>query len=155
MTHIVTQPSISQRAARFPGTDSDLRAIRTQLERERRSRVEQLRDLSVSIQTARPTSADDPQRAAAAASLLSIDEALLRIARNRYGLCQECGAAIPLERLQALPTISWCGRCRRVREATNTNSVETRPPSDPPAIRDIVDEWGYGSFPASDPPANW
>jgi hypothetical protein len=24
-----------------------------------------------------------------------------------------------------------------------------------PDIRDIVDEWGEGSFPASDPPSNW
>jgi hypothetical protein len=24
-----------------------------------------------------------------------------------------------------------------------------------PAVLDVVDIWGHGSFPASDPPANW
>jgi hypothetical protein len=38
--------------------------------------------------------------------------------------------------------------------------VETLPSTMPPAAGegsgwDIVDEWGFQSFPASDPPANW
>lgn len=162
MTDIATRPNTPQQPARFPGTDSDLRALRAQLEQQRRFRVEQLSDLSVSIQTVGPTWTDDPQssvtlalRAAATAVLANIDDALLRIKRNRYGLCQRCGTSIPLERLKALPIISWCGHCQHAQEPADTIAVETRPPSGTQAARDIVEEWGHGSFPASDPPANW
>ena len=147
MTDIAARPNTPQQAARFSGTDSDLRALRAELEQQRRFRVEQLSDLSASIQTAGPTWTDDPQssvtlalRAAATAVLANIDDALLRIKRNRYGLCQGCGTVIPLERLQALPIISWCGHCQHAQEAANPIAVETRPTSDTHAVRDIVDE---------------
>ena len=162
MTRIATRPKNPQQAARFPGTESDLQALRAELEQQRRFRFEQLSDLNSSTPIAGPTWADDPQssvalalKAAATTVLINIDDALLRIKRNRYGLCQGCGSAIPLERLQALPSMRWCGHCQHAHEATNGNAVETHPPRDTHAVRDIVDEWGYGSFPASDPPANW
>lgn len=162
MTSIATRPKSSQQAALFPGSDADLQILRAELEQQRRFRVEQLRALSVTIPIAGPTWADDPHsavtlalKAAATTVLINIDDALLRIKKNRYGACQGCDSAIPLERLQALPTIGWCGHCQHADEATDINAVETHPPRDTNAIRDIVDEWGYGSFPASDPPANW
>lgn len=37
-------------------------------------------------------------------------------------------------------------------EPTSRQRQPDRPPWRP---EDIVDEWGAGSFPASDPPANW
>lgn len=38
---------------------------------------------------------------------------------------------------------------------TKTRCAATRPPADKPTGLDMVDIWGHGSFPASDPPANW
>ena len=162
MTDIAHRPNIPQPTARFRGTDSDLQTLRAELEQHRRFRIEQLGKLTASIPTEAPTWTDDPQtavtlalRAAATAVLANIDDALFRIKDNRYGLCQGCGTAISLERLQALPMISLCRPCQHAKEVTSGIPVESRPPGCTPAALDIVDEWGHGSFPASDPPANW
>jgi RNA polymerase-binding transcription factor DksA len=37
--------------------------------------------------------------------------ALTRVANGTYGLCAICGTAIPLERLEAIPTVAHCARC--------------------------------------------
>src|SRR5262245_43539122 len=37
-----------------------------------------------------------------------IDDALSRLAAGAYGRCEECGSAIPLARLYALPTARCC-----------------------------------------------
>lgn len=36
-----------------------------------------------------------------------------------------------------------------------TGAAEIRPGRREQAALDLVEEWGRGSFPASDPPANW
>ena len=41
-----------------------------------------------------------------------IDEALRAIARGDYGLCQNCGAKIPIERLKAMPDAKYCVPCQ-------------------------------------------
>lgn len=46
--------------------------------------------------------------------LEEINEALHAIEQGTYGICRECGADIPLERLQAIPTTDRC-----VHHATN------------------------------------
>jgi DnaK suppressor protein len=46
------------------------------------------------------------------AYLQELDRAQDRIADGTYGTCARCGAAIPGERLQALPTARTCVRCR-------------------------------------------
>ena len=162
MTDIDPRPNAAHPTARFRGTDSDLQALRAGLEQHRRFRVEQLRALTASVQTEAPASAAGPQsavtlalREAAAAVLVDIDAALLRIKSGRYGLCQECGAGIPLAQLQALPMVSYCGPCQHAQETTSAIVVQSRPPACTQVPLDIVDEWGRGSFPASDPPANW
>lgn len=49
----------------------------------------------------------------ARASLVSIEEALERIERGEYGVCQSCGAPIAAARLEALPATSTCLDCAR------------------------------------------
>lgn len=43
------------------------------------------------------------------------DEALQRIADGRYGICDECGSAIPVARLEALPYTKLCVTCSAAR----------------------------------------
>ncbi|HAZ16721.1 MAG: hypothetical protein A3H59_03920 [Candidatus Jacksonbacteria bacterium RIFCSPLOWO2_02_FULL_43_9] len=40
--------------------------------------------------------------------LLNIDRAIARMEQGTYGICEQCGQEIPLERLKALPTASVC-----------------------------------------------
>ncbi len=48
----------------------------------------------------------------ARAHLAELQRAQDRIAAGTYGVCAECGAAIPPERLAALPTARTCVQCR-------------------------------------------
>lgn len=43
--------------------------------------------------------------------LQKIDAALLKISRDRYGLCESCGRPIAVKRLYALPEARRCMRC--------------------------------------------
>ena len=47
-----------------------------------------------------------------AAELQAIDRALQRVADGSYGLCLQCGAAIPTARLHAQPTAERCVSCQ-------------------------------------------
>jgi RNA polymerase-binding transcription factor DksA len=40
-------------------------------------------------------------------------QALRRMAEGSYGTCERCTAAIPLERLEALPHARFCAPCQR------------------------------------------
>jgi DnaK suppressor protein len=42
----------------------------------------------------------------------AIDEALLRIDENEYGVCEECEEEIPLGRLKAMPFARHCVKCK-------------------------------------------
>jgi DnaK suppressor protein len=42
----------------------------------------------------------------------AIDEALLRIAEDEYGICEECEEEIPLGRLKAMPFARHCVKCK-------------------------------------------
>ncbi len=44
-----------------------------------------------------------------------IDDALSRLDRGTYGLCQDCGEEIPLERLRAVPFTVRCVDCQNKR----------------------------------------
>jgi DnaK suppressor protein len=46
------------------------------------------------------------------AYLDELEQAQGRIANGTYGVCEHCGAAIPRERLAALPTARTCVHCR-------------------------------------------
>ncbi|HWH35968.1 MAG TPA: TraR/DksA C4-type zinc finger protein [Acidimicrobiales bacterium] len=60
--------------------------------------VERERDLALSAQ--------------ALASIQEIDEALARMDKGTYGVCDRCGEPIPKERLKALPHAALCVRCK-------------------------------------------
>jgi len=43
--------------------------------------------------------------------LESVDDALKRIEDGTYGVCEDCGESIPLERLDAIPFTPLCVHC--------------------------------------------
>jgi DnaK suppressor protein len=47
--------------------------------------------------------------------LKAIDHALSRLEEGRYGICEECGEEIPLERLQVVPFAACCVSCQQAR----------------------------------------
>ena len=49
--------------------------------------------------------------------IVEIDEALDRIRDGTYGTCEECGTAIALERLRAIPYARLCIPCKAAEEA--------------------------------------
>lgn len=176
----VAAPELPRGSVAIP----DLSLLRAELEQQRRFRVEQLENLAATTWADHTPSADDVAsqmrltlRSAATAALADIDAALDRMARNCYGPCLGCGTAIPAERLQALPMVSLCMPCQRRQDMRGPcrpsipaldlplrtdlcaghghPSDESREEPHAPAALDIVEEWGHGSFPASDPPANW
>ena len=56
---------------------------------------------------------DVAQLAGAARELAQIEAALARIADGRYGVCIDCGEAIPPARLDANPAATRCTRCQQ------------------------------------------
>jgi RNA polymerase-binding transcription factor DksA len=71
--------------------------------------------------------ADDPEGANAEESLMlavaadeqveEIRQALRKIDLGTYGVCEDCGRRIPLERLRAIPATPVCIECSRRRSA--------------------------------------
>lgn len=47
--------------------------------------------------------------------LKAIDEAFSRLDEGRYGICEDCGDEIPVERLKALPFATCCVDCQEKR----------------------------------------
>ncbi len=47
------------------------------------------------------------------ANLAKVEEALERIKKNSYGICEECGEEIPMKRLEALPFAQYCISCQQ------------------------------------------
>jgi DnaK suppressor protein len=50
--------------------------------------------------------------------ITKIDEALGRIADGTYGVCEECGGPIGVERLKARPVTTLCIQCKSEQEAS-------------------------------------
>ncbi|AST32062.2 TraR/DksA family transcriptional regulator [Ralstonia solanacearum] len=69
-----------------------------------------LADLEAAEQTA------DMMRNHYRTELAQIVVARERLAEGHYGLCVDCGEAIPFPRLQAQPTAQCCVACQRKRE---------------------------------------
>jgi RNA polymerase-binding protein DksA len=58
---------------------------------------------------------------------VAVEGALRRFQEGRYGVCEECGDEIPVERLKAVPATVLCIDCQRELE-TNSKSVLSRSP---------------------------
>jgi DnaK suppressor protein len=54
--------------------------------------------------------------------LREVENALDRLEQGNYGICEDCGAAINLERLKVLPFATCCVRCQEKREAMKEGS---------------------------------
>lgn len=98
-------------------------ALRADLLRHRRFRVEQLQRPITSAARDRTSSRERrldevavALRAAARSALADIDAALQGIEQGTYGKCQQCDITIPLERLRTLPMIPLCMSCQRDQE---------------------------------------
>jgi RNA polymerase-binding transcription factor DksA len=175
----VTELKYSVPAGEYRGrADLDVDAFRADLEHHRQFRIEQLAELAADMSAGSDGALDEVTSAlmtAAATALADIDAALHRIEEGRFGLCQGCDDAIAVDRLRALPMAGLCMFCQYAKETSGPGREQSprqrsglRPvprrsfrivPRQPahlePQPPDIVDVWGYDSFPASDPPANW
>jgi len=56
--------------------------------------------------------------------LQALDAALARMTAGNYGICDDCGDEIPLERLRANPGATRCVRCQSVFEKTHVRPSE-------------------------------
>jgi RNA polymerase-binding transcription factor len=54
--------------------------------------------------------------------LYNVDQALRRLYRNEFGICQSCGKEIAKARLDAIPHVSLCVACQEKQEK-ETNSA--------------------------------
>ena len=54
--------------------------------------------------------------------LIQIERAIDLIRQGRYGVCEICDQAIPIERLKALPFTPVCVTCQRVQERMSYNA---------------------------------
>lgn len=52
--------------------------------------------------------------------LTRIDQAVARLKEGRYGLCEDCGAEIDLERLRVAPYAPRCIGCQALREGPHS-----------------------------------
>ena len=54
--------------------------------------------------------------------LVQIDQALERLKKGKYGLCQSCGKKIPNGRLSAIPWVLHCLSCSKEKEKNAANT---------------------------------
>ncbi len=104
--------TISSPAAFGAATPRQLAAFRVQLDEQRRFRLEQLEELR-SIDPDNSSEVTEVLAAGARVALGDVLAALYRMDNGTYGLCTECGTAVPLERLEVLPQVAHCLRCSR------------------------------------------
>lgn len=58
--------------------------------------------------------------------VLSVDDALERVAQGSYGHCERCGEAIEIGRLKVQPDARYCRRCQEDIEAELTRKTPGR-----------------------------
>ena len=91
-------------------------AVRASLSEEFAQQTARLKEFTeINADTGDPAEAHNRAALLAATrqALEQITGALLRIAEGTYGHCEKCGAAIPVERLEALPRARYCVPCQQ------------------------------------------
>jgi len=58
-----------------------------------------------------------------------VNDALTRLENGSYGLCEECGKAIPVERLEILPYVRYCVPCTEKLQAGGDANMNVGRPS--------------------------
>ncbi len=59
--------------------------------------------------------------------LAQVDEALARLEAGTYGICEQCGQTIPIERLAIMIDARRCVRCQRQQEAAPAERRQPAP----------------------------
>lgn len=88
--------------------------LRALLLEERTALIERLESLGVdrTAGDALDVASGDALIARASEALTEVEAALARIDAGTYGACESCGAAIPFERLEAVPRARQCVSCQ-------------------------------------------
>jgi DnaK suppressor protein len=107
-----TQPPAAHTAPASGPTPSQLATFRDQLEEQRRFRLDQLDELRA-IDPRNTSEVTEALAAGARSALHDVLAALYRIDAGSYGSCTDCGALLPIERLEVLPQVGQCLPCRR------------------------------------------
>jgi len=98
-------------------------------------------------------SKDFSLREDARTKMKAVDDALRRIEEGTYGTCSQCGQAIPLERLKALPYTTMCLPCKTAAEV-KTGALGRRPVEEdflaPPFGRTFNDATGDNMYDGED-----
>lgn len=102
-----SSPSRSD-SAQIAALNADLAAARDQLSRATAEHESMLSDQDT-LQEDRDATAQ--LVAEARAGVARIEVALVRAEAGTYGRCEQCGSAIPQERLAVLPDASMCVAC--------------------------------------------
>ncbi|MQL53691.1 conjugal transfer protein TraR [Desulfofundulus thermobenzoicus] len=138
------------------------KAIRRRLEEEKRQQLERIKSINagglattmgdsigeISLYDNDPAdigtemferSKDFALREDARIKIRAIDEALSRLERGLYGICEICGGAIDAARLEAVPYTTLCYRCRQEDERRPVSSCR-------PIEEEVIDELINTSF---------
>ena len=110
-------------------------AIRTQLDQQRRFRIEQLQELTADATEAIATADDQVTRVltlAAESALAEIEGALQRLEQGTYGTCERCAKPIPSERLEVLPMTGLCTPCQWMAESDHARPRRIRTSANSP-----------------------
>jgi DnaK suppressor protein len=124
----------------------DLESLRTRLNERREVVLERLRSANDSLDEldrSQPAEAEEEAQELNIArpqvtldqrsrnELAEIDDALERIARGEYGICETCGEPIGQERLLALPSAVQCVECAEQAERrAQGGTAKPEPPLD-------------------------
>jgi DnaK suppressor protein len=56
--------------------------------------------------------------------IAEVEEAIVRLGKGRYGLCEHCGKRIPAMRLRLMPAARYCVECQSTVERESAESDE-------------------------------